>query len=279
MRYLVSDAAVGSDGRQVRCASCGHEWFQEPPKPESFKEILEKEEAVAEPIPDAVKPIPEKAAAPVLPKEKSTARTDGGALGGRLMGYAAAAAVCLLFAGALVLFRDPVARAWPPSMLLYDLIGTDIPLPGEGLIIDRITVSAVRGADGQENLQIGGSIINLKRDTRVVPRLLATLQDEASQPMESWIIDLPHGSIGGEETFDFKAEYPGVPPEARAVNLSFAAFIPKKKAAAETPPVDETAEERAGKALEEETAAPAHEKGEGDEAPAPAAAAGDHGAH
>lgn len=260
MRYLVSDAAVGTDGRQVRCASCSHEWFQEPPKPESFKEVLEKQEeqetSAVEPIPEAVKPIPEKSAAPVLPKEKNVEKSDSG-LGARLMGYAAAAVICLLFAGGLVLFRDPVARAWPPSMLLYDLIGTDIALPGEGLIIDQITANTVRESDGQENLRLTGSVINLKRDKKSVPRLLATLQDESGQPMESWIIDLPHDSIGGEGSFDFQAEYPGVPQDAKAVNLSFAVFIPKKKMAAameeepdsvepeEAPVADEPAHESA----------------------------------
>jgi predicted Zn finger-like uncharacterized protein len=29
MRYLVSEGAVGPSGRQVKCAHCGHQWFQE----------------------------------------------------------------------------------------------------------------------------------------------------------------------------------------------------------------------------------------------------------
>ena len=29
-RYVVADNAVGANGRQVRCASCKHSWFQEP---------------------------------------------------------------------------------------------------------------------------------------------------------------------------------------------------------------------------------------------------------
>jgi predicted Zn finger-like uncharacterized protein len=31
-RYVVPDSAIGSAGRQVRCASCRHSWFQEGPK-------------------------------------------------------------------------------------------------------------------------------------------------------------------------------------------------------------------------------------------------------
>ena len=183
---------------------------------------------------------------------------------GRVLGYISAAAIIIALLGIVVLLRQPVVRAWPPSLLLFDIIGANVAMPGEGLIIDQLKANAAVGDDGEGTLILRGTIINLKDVDIEVPRVLATLWREDGSTIESWVIDLPYDVLAAEQTFDFEAEYPGVPEEAKSVNLAFAAFMPKKKAAPEPEPeaaAEHEAEHEGDASHEEEThEEPAHEK-------------------
>lgn len=223
MRYLVSGVSIGPEGRKVRCASCAHVWYQSPEAPEpdggSFQDILAKEMGVA-PIPEGVKPIPEGSNVPAHPKDVSA---RAGHLAGAAMwtGYAAAACVFALLLGAMVLFKDSLVRAWPPSALFYDRIGMDVAVTGEGLAIDRLSAH-IEQAEGSTILKVNGSVINLTEGELPVPRLLAVLKTKDGKAGDKWLIEIPAAHIKAEGAIEFSTQYPGLPESAEGVSLTFA---------------------------------------------------------
>jgi len=217
-RYLVPGHAISGEGRRVRCTNCDHEWFQEPEVlPEESAPPFVPEEDL-EPIPESVKPIPEGSDLPAIaepppPRPPRDYRA--------LAGYAAAAGVFLLIAAALFALRGPVADAWPPAVKLYELAGIPMPVPGQGLILDR--VSAVRAADetGGNMLNIEGVVVNLKNHDIDVPPLRIALRNAKGEVFDSWKIDPPLRSLSGGEDVGFQATYPDVPNDIMEATVSF----------------------------------------------------------
>lgn len=173
----------------------------------------EEESDSGETIPESVKPVSEEGVpSPALQEEGVEKNWKPAATG-----YAAAAGVFICVLGILVLLKNPVYNAWPATALLYGVLGADVPLPGEGLAIDRIQANYTR----DRTLNVKGSVINLTGHDNPVPPLLASLKDKDGVTLESWIIQVAEDTLPPEGEIVFTAAYPGLPESAQAVNLTF----------------------------------------------------------
>src|SRR5262249_50876581 len=139
---FVDDALIGSVGRKVRCASCGHRWTA-------------ALDAAPEPVATAAPPSPTASITPAEPavddaSDPMLARDDlprafrtraeeerrlrrAAAMGAVWAGAAVAAAS--VFAVGLV-FRENVVRVWPQTASAYSLIG--LPVNPVGLVIEDV---------------------------------------------------------------------------------------------------------------------------------------------
>lgn len=215
-RYLVPGHAVGPEGRRVRCTNCGHEWFQEPEDdapPEMEPEDLE-------PIPEAVRPMPEGSEVPVIAAEPMEERTFDKA---RLFGYAAAAALLLVVLGGFFLARDQIAKAWPASLILYDLAGIETGIDGENLIFDQLKAFAEVNEEGIQILTVEANILNLSREESTVPYIQVTILDEAGAPVDSWLVEPEADVLEKQGELPFKTTYPEVSSDVKEVNVRFIA--------------------------------------------------------
>ena len=234
-RYLVPDTAVGTTGRQVRCAACKHSWFQDPPvldlavsaelplpPPAPPPAPLPFSQTTVEPPPIAATPIEPPArreaemvaepdydafahAPPFKPRINPTRRWTIAAVG--------AAVLLISGAGAIQFFGTPTIAAKlgiPIGQFEVPLL-LEVPLKPE-----RQTLQ-----NGNEMIAVVGKIINPTDTSQRVPDILAELRDAQGRVVYSWTISPPKRTISPRATTEFNSAEVNIPRGARALNLSF----------------------------------------------------------
>lgn len=203
-RYLVNPAALGAEGRVVRCARCSHTWHQTAPK-EARPTVPDYP---ARPDIEDERPEP-----PIEPRREEFRRyrnggpaypghdEDDGFAGRETVraprpgppqlpavvekryrirpSWIAVLILIPLIVGA-VMARDRIGENLPPELLAYFAAAKD-----EGPVDYGFKFEKVASKREREDLVVEGELKNISTTTREIPKLVISLSDEKNRLLQS----------------------------------------------------------------------------------------------
>lgn len=224
-RYQTDASQFAPDGRKVRCAKCGHVWFQAAPQPEPGPE----EEAVAAPEPEeaepaavtpkrqAFAPTPRIDAAPA--RSRYTARPSRFEQIGVMAGWALLAVIVVGAGWTGLHYRQSIASLWPQSSSLYAAVGMRVNTRG----LEFHDKSAHFETDGQQDvLVITGHLLNTTSRELSVPPIRVSLMDADKRELYHWNFSAGVQTLHPGQIANFHTQLPSPPPAARDIELRFA---------------------------------------------------------
>jgi predicted Zn finger-like uncharacterized protein len=238
-RYVVPDSAVGPTGRQVRCASCKHSWFQEP----ALLDLVARVEAApvarpAAPLPTS--PQPDPVAAPPPPVEPPPVEPIVAPQPAR---FAEPSPAIDAFAPAPPFRprRNP-ARLWTiaaigAAVLLLagvgalQFLGTPTWLARLGLPVGAANVPLLlemprkphrrTTPSGNELFELSGRVVNPTGEAQRVPDILVELSDPQGRVIYGWTITPAKRTLAPKESLNFDSAQIDVPKGAKSINFLF----------------------------------------------------------
>ena len=227
-RYLVPDAAIGPEGRTVRCANCRHSWFQAPGAPEP----------VASPPPPPPVPVPpiagDQAAAPPAPAPPPF--VEQAAFVEQAPAYDAFAhrppfrarrnparvwTAAALGAGALMLAAVG-AISWLGTPNLLARVGLPVGAAETPLRLKDNPIERRELENGSELFAVSGQVTNPSGERQRVPDIRAELRDAHGRLVYSWTITPQQRTLAPGAAVDFNSAKLDVPASSKRLELSFA---------------------------------------------------------
>ena len=201
--FVVEFQQLGPSGRQVRCGSCGHSWYQ-----------AADDEAAAGAAPPAAQPAPVPPARSrrgPRPPPKAEARSGGSA---RLLGWILFLAVVGGLGAGLYFGRAQVVALVPAAANLYQMAG--LGPPPTGITLELRDVRTVRRVvDGAQVVVVEGLVANLTDEPQPVPLLRASLTDAKGTEIETWTFPASSTTLPASGSTDFETIAKNPPSEGR----------------------------------------------------------------
>lgn len=228
-RYQTDAAQFMPEGRKVRCAKCGHVWFQNAPAPEPEVPVVREEAPPPQPEPE---PEPEPvysrrtAYAPPEPDYeeeedvREVARPRSRLLPrlGLAIGWMALFAIVGGACWAGVHFRQDIASLWPQSATLYRAVGLKVNTLG---IEIHNRLAQFETENGQSVLLITGNVVNITSHELSVPPIRVSLSDDDRRELYHWNFSSSVATLGPGQSAAFRTRLPSPPLTARHIELRF----------------------------------------------------------
>ena len=214
VRYLVDARALGAGGRTVRCARCGHTWWQEAPPDQA---------------PGAPPPLPPESAPPrepapvVAPQDRvqlPVVTRPRRRWGMALVWAAVVLVVVVGLAAAAILERDRVVALFPAAGPVYALAGFPASEAGLGLVFRNVTTSRDM-ENGLPTLVIQGEVANVSSVARPVPKLVAILRDRGEHELQEQSFSVAAQQLLPGEAVPFQTTISQPAEEASGVIVTF----------------------------------------------------------
>jgi predicted Zn finger-like uncharacterized protein len=190
VKYNVADGAIPPKGRSVRCAACGHSWFQMPDgvtKASQKPGETIKKDNFNNGLRVRPKPLPQPPEEPHAKMRKKV--LDKIELGNRLaagLPWGLAALVAVTIGVTAISYRTDIVRAWPKSASAFASIGQPANLYG----VDIRSITAQAGMDAKgPRVTVRGVLASVSRKSEPVAYLKISLVDAKGIEKLSWMVD------------------------------------------------------------------------------------------
>lgn len=178
-RYMLDDALLPKEGRQVRCVACHHVWRQIPE--------VDLHMHVPPPL-EATGPI----------NAVASRRYAG-------VGWISFFVLILLCMGTLIFGRNMIVSYWPMGEIYYEIAGLPINLPGAGLTITNASSESYHEGEAAM-IRVKGSLTNTTDTVRQIPPLKIKLLGGENHELDQWEHALSAQSLLPGEKIDFETD-------------------------------------------------------------------------